>query len=127
MGDFQRSLREWLAAEITEVGGRVVPDQTPPGMPIPFIKYNRVTTEREYAHDGSTRLAAPTMQLSVYHSSKQEARDIARKIQNKLEGYRGLMGDVVVQGVFLDDETHDFDSDTEYYFIESDYIVQYYE
>lgn len=127
MARFEKSLRDWLAAEIEEVGGRVVPNREPAGIAVPYIRYVRVTTDREYAHDGYTGLASVLMQLSIFADNKDKTKAIARKIQERLQDYRGVMGDTYIHGAFLDDEESDYDDDTTYYSADCDYLIQYYE
>lgn len=67
------------------VDERVYPVVLPQGVSYPAITYQRVSTARIRAHEG-TSLVGPLFQVTCWHTSPVVARDVKRGVVEALEG-----------------------------------------
>lgn len=109
----ETDLRTFLLGDATlasAVGGtRIYPLAIPQGGTIPAIVYQRIVTDRGYAHDGQIPLAVPRVQLSVWANTPTAAWSLAELVIDRLTGYSGDMGSTEVGLVRVVNEFHDIE------------------
>ncbi len=107
-------------------GGRVEPFRAAQGAAFPRLTYQRVSTTRVRSNDGPCHLATARIQLDCWGEGPDgydDAKLLADKVRKarggaagrpvdpdrygQLDGFRGLMNGVAVQGAFLDDDLDD--------------------
>ena len=89
------------------VGDRIYYVQAPQETPQPYMVISKVDGPREHSHDGSSHLAHPRFQLSVFASTYSDAKNCVAALQTALDGYTGTMGGaggVYVGSSLFDDE-----------------------
>jgi len=90
----------------------------------PYIVITKISGVREHSHDGSSELAHPRFQITVFSTTYSSCKTIASAIQTALQGYTGTMGsEVTVQAVFYENETDLYESDTDLFSVITDYII----
>lgn len=129
LADIRVGLRTYLlsvTAISNAVGGnRIYPGILPQGEKQPSIVYNRITGQGDNTMDGPSGLSRPRFQIDAWAASADEAAELANLVKEHIDGYRGLMGDVVVQGVFFDSERDDYQADIKMFRVSRDYLIWY--
>ncbi len=105
------------------VGDRVYPKKLPENPVYPAIVYHRISTVREHSHDGSSSLAAARFQFDIYARSYVAARDAAEALRSILDGFRGVVAGVDINGAFNEDEDDGYDDDIQIYWFRQDYRI----
>jgi hypothetical protein len=106
------------------VGTRVYPVVLPQGLAQPAIRLTLISGQRVHASpQGGSMLSGPRIQLDAWAPSYASAYALAELIRKRINGYRGLMDAVPVQGVFFADERDGFDAESKLYFVSRDYFV----
>ena len=103
---------------------RLYPVIAPQNVTAPYIVVFKVDGPRDHSHEGSSHLANPRFQLSIYSTTYAEAKAIAAAVQAVLEGYTGTMGGaggVDVNGVFYENETDLYEEETKLFHVAVDY------
>lgn len=111
------------ATGLAYLGGRVYPKHLPENTPYPAIAYHRISTPREHSHDGPSGLAHPRFQFDLYARTYAGISELAEGVRASLDGYKGLLGGVDVQGVFLEDDDDGYDDDLEVFWRRLDFTV----
>jgi Protein of unknown function (DUF3168) len=92
------------------IGDRIFPAPAPQNAGMPFVTFQRVSTERVYSDDGRSGLAGPTIQIDCwadapeYAGSYGAAKEIAEAIRLELESFRGMWGPIRIQEVTITSE-----------------------
>lgn len=89
----------------------------------PYIVVTKISGVREHSHDGSSELAHPRFQISVFGTTYSSCKSVTAAVQAALQGYKGAMSDVTVGAVFYDNETDTYESDTGLFQIITDYTI----
>lgn len=104
-------LEEGIYAHLTDdagvaalVGTRIYPLQVPQDVTLPAVAYQRISGPRDHAHDGPTGLVRARVQFSALGSTYLEAKTVTEALRAALDGFKGTMGTVEVQTVFLENE-----------------------
>lgn len=111
------------------VSTRVYNLRIPQGATLPCITITRISTPRLHTHDtsGSAGTAYPRIQIDAWGVTHSSVKAITNAVRAALEGYKGTITSgadtVTVQGALTDDETIEFDSETELYRSRTDWIV----
>jgi len=126
MMDIMEALRAFLLADAGVaglVGERVFVTEAPQDAALPLVVLKRVSTPRVYAQTGPSGLAWPRVQITARAARQAEAVAVAKAVRTAVNGYRGSMGDVPVQAVFVDTERDGFLFDTDKFERVQDAIV----
>jgi hypothetical protein len=78
------------------IGTRLYPLLIPQTSALPAAAYQRVTSTRETAHDGSTNFVTATLQVSCQATSYASAKALAGAFISAFHGVRGTWGTVEV-------------------------------
>ncbi len=89
----------------------------------PYIVITKVSGVREHSHDGSSHLAHPHFQLSIFSDTYSSCKSVATVLQTALQGYSGAMSDATAQAVFYENETDTYESDTSLFQVILDYTI----
>lgn len=129
LADIRPALRTFLLADmdISDAvdGERIYPVVLPQGVTDPSIVYNRISAIGDHHMQGASGLTRTRMQVDAYATTHDAAASLADAIKEVLDGYRGLMGSVTVQGVFFDTEREDYQDDVKLYRVSRDYFIWY--
>lgn len=74
------------------IGARLYPLTRPQGVTLPAVRYQRISTVADAAHDGATGLAQCRFQFSIHASSYASAAAVAQALRRALHGQRGTVG-----------------------------------
>lgn len=99
------------------VADRIYPRRLPAEPTFPALVYQLINQPRDYAHDGPSKLARPTVQVSCWggggDSAVADAERLADRVRAALDGFSGrLGGGMIVGGLMLIDERDDQEPDT---------------
>lgn len=110
-------------------GGRVYPDEMPQGVTGDSIVYSEISATGDHHNQGPSGLARPRFQFSCWSKTKDGAYALSLLLQDRLDGYRGVMGAgpaaVNVQGVFLDNSRSVRDTTAQLFGRQQDYFIHY--
>ncbi len=82
---------------------RIYPLVIPQTAALPAMAYQCIDSPKEHAHDGPSHLARTRLQLSCVAASPSAARSLAAAIRQALDGYRGTVSGVRIDGILVDD------------------------
>jgi hypothetical protein len=91
----EQALMTYLLAQsgITDlVSTRIYFTRAPQDVDQPYIVFFKISGLRFHSHDGSSELANPQFQFSIFASNYGTGKNIAAAIQTALQGYSGTMG-----------------------------------
>lgn len=97
-----------LTADVTisaAVSARIYPDWAPAGAVLPMIVYNRQTTTRVQAAEGSIGMVLATIEISCWAKTYMAVLSLASAIRLCLDKYAGISGGVTISCVRLDGES----------------------
>lgn len=90
------------------VGSRVYPILAPASAAMPFITYRRAGIKRQQTLGGPMGVPQVTVEIDVYATTYEAARDVADRCRVVLDGYGGSLDNVEVKHVSLENEQDDF-------------------
>ena len=105
MPQLEEGLYAYLAADpaiSALVGTRIFPNVVPEGTILPNIRYQRITTSREYTHDPYSETHAwvrATVQIDAWFTSALGAMEVGEAVMLALSGYHGDMEGVAIGAV----------------------------
>lgn len=131
----ESALRAILVANTpvnTALGGRIYPTRTPDNATFPCASYQRVSTQREHTLESAGNFTTCYFQIDIWtprvsgaQGGADLAREIARKIQTALDGYRGIISSVDIQGILSENETHGYENDIEVYRVTQQWRIMF--
>lgn len=104
------ALRTYLltnAALTAVVGTRIYPITYPQDGTLPAVVYQQISSLPYFAHDGEMGSAEAHFHISAFSTNYGQAHDVADKVRTALRPIMdapGIMGDVPVAGVQLENE-----------------------
>lgn len=110
------------AAVTAVVSTRIYLIRTPDNATFPCISYQRLDTTREHTLNGASTFSISTFQVDIWApkissngltSGPDIAQDLARKVQNALDGYRGEINSVDIQGILSNNESQGWEQDVD--------------
>lgn len=122
---FEQALMTYLLAQsgITSLLGTgddgensIYFNRAPQDVNQPYIVISKISGLRVHSHDGSSELANPQFQLSIFANNYGTAKSIAAAIQTALQGYTGTMGGdggVAVGHAIYQNEYETYERETE--------------
>lgn len=90
------------------VGTRIYPVLAPASASLPFAVYRRSSIQRQQTLAGPLGLPTVNMELQVYSTTYEGAREAADAFRSVLDGYGGTLNNVEVQNASLEQESDDF-------------------
>jgi len=103
-----------VGTRIFPVGGR--PDKGPEAS-LPAITYQRISNRWLASHEGSLGGSAPLVQLSCWAKTWSEVRELARAVREALDGWVDYTTDPPVQGITIESELDEYDSEAKVYHV----------
>jgi len=94
----------------------------------PYLVINKISAQREHAHDGALGMVNARIQISCFAGSYAAAKSLAVAVQAVLECYQGTLGGVggvYVGSCFYDNEVDFWEEETKLHHIAADYLLQY--
>lgn len=86
------------------LGIEVFPLELPPSVTLPACTYQRISTVREYTHNGDALLERLRYQFDVYTETYQEAREYSDALRDTWSGYSGQVyesPDIFISAAFI--------------------------
>lgn len=90
------------------VGTRVYPVLAPATASLPFAVYRRSSIQRQQTLAGPLGLPTVNMEMQIYGTTYETARQVADVFRSVLDGFSGTLDNVVVQNSSLEQESDDF-------------------
>ena len=132
MKDFRPALVSILAVSsdvVSYVGSgtsaRIYPVQLPQGQKMPSIVYSRITELSDYHMQGDSGLATARVQVDSWGVRTDIAADLSNAAHDALSGFRGVVAEVEILGVFHVNSREDFDASAELFRVGRDYMLWY--
>lgn len=97
---------------------RIFPGKMPQDTNLPAIVYTKISGVREISHgdggqnSGNSHLAHPRFQFTCWGKEYLTAKQLAQKLLKVLHAFNGVMVDVPVQSVIVENELDDLDDET---------------
>lgn len=92
------------------VESRVFPVTIPQGTPHPAIAYTRISTGRDYSHDGYSGLADAVFQVTVWDPDVMKAKQVAEVVRAEMHSVsRTTVAGVYIGSVTCEDERDSYD------------------
>jgi hypothetical protein len=90
---------------VTLTGGRIYFNARPQGAALPTVAHR--VSARSFDHDlsGPTGLSTATWSVDCWSRTELEAAALASLVRGAFDGFSGVIGQVVVLGCFLEDES----------------------
>ena len=114
MSVIEEAIRDKLlndSAVLALVSTRIYASELPQKPTYPAIIYEHVDSERDFTMEGPSGFVTTTMELRVYASSYSGVKDLATKIRQVLNGASETVLGIKILGIFLQNESDDFDED----------------
>ena len=114
--------------EVTGLSNRVFPLTTKQGQEVPFVVYDRTSTERQKTLTGFTGLVEVSFQLDIHEKSYANLKTISSNVISKLKTFEGqTWGTYKIQSCTIDDETEDYfdDDDVKWFVSFIDFTITY--
>lgn len=92
------------AAVTALVSTRIFPNAAPASAVLPFVTYQRITTDHIEDLGGGHQLARALIQFSAWATGYRAARAITEAIRVAIQGYAGTNATVVIDGVNIIDD-----------------------
>ncbi len=92
-----------LITPLAAIDGRLYPLQLPQDPGYPAITYQGITATEEHSHDGPSGVVEVGIDISCWSPDYAEAKQLARRIQTALNGYRGRQASTDIQSMSLAD------------------------
>lgn len=90
---------------------RVYPKVLPAKPKTPCLSYTVVSSPVEYTTEGPCRTVRPLVQVDVWGRTDEEEGVAAALVTEALSGFRGIAGEALVQGVFLEGQESLYDGE----------------
>jgi DNA-binding NarL/FixJ family response regulator len=122
----EHALRSLLAEDTTIeglVGERIYYTQAVQEADTPYIVITKVSGLRVHSHQGTSSLANPRIQLSVFSATYLEAKQIAQAIQSVLQGYTGTSEEIEIQSCLYINEVDMYEQESKLYHVAVDYEI----
>jgi|688.fasta_scaffold489349_3 hypothetical protein len=110
---------------------RIYPVRTPDNAVFPCISYQRTSGQREHHLDGAGSLTFSRFIIEIWTPREHTtggaimAQDLARKIQARLDGYKGTVSAVDILGILSENEAQGYESDVEVYRITQTWLIMH--
>lgn len=107
----EEALFAWLSANeaVSDlVGDRIYHGKLKQNPTYPAIRYKDITAQQPMAHDGPGDFLSRRFQFDCFGQTPKQARTVAAALRRQLNGFRGLMDEVQVWGIFFLNENSDF-------------------
>ena len=105
------------------VGNRIYPMILPQNTALPAVSYQRISAIRERSHEGPSGLAHPRFQFSCWGDTYKQVKDVAEQIRFALDGYKGIMNEVHIDAIYIEDDRDVYDPKTKIYHIAIDAVI----
>lgn len=109
------------------ISTRVYLMRIPQNATLPCLTVTRVSTPRELTHDmsgASGTLAHPRFQFDAWATTYASAKAITDQLRAALNGHTGTTGTgITIRAALIDGEAPSFDTETELYRSQSEYII----
>ncbi len=86
------------------ISDRIYPAFVVQKSPVPYIRYQNISTRPTQTFDGLSKLRIKDFQVDSIASDLKEAKDIAEAVKNALIGFNGPKNDVRISNIFLESE-----------------------
>jgi len=91
------------------VSTRIHNEVIPQGISYPAVSFTTISVQRFPAMGANIPLAKSRVQVNCYGSTKLAALNVAAQVRGALSRWSGTAGGVVVQAVFDESQTNDYD------------------
>jgi len=109
---------------------RIFPMILPQNIEFPAVHFSRISADRTYSMDGKTGLVVARFQFESYSDKNpEEVKNLSEAIRRSLEVFRGQVGDMFINGIFLESDTNlnNFTEQTDLFRYTQDFIIHHQE
>jgi hypothetical protein len=90
------------------VGTRIYPLLAPKTAALPFITWRRSGISREHTLAGPMGVPNVSVEMQSFAATYEDVREVADRVRLVLDGYGGIVNNVEVKHVSLEQESDDF-------------------
>jgi len=95
------------------VGTRIYTNEIPQKPTYPVILYEQINSERDFTMQGPSGIVTTSIQIRAYDSNYSGVKDLTTKIRQVLNGLTETILGVNIFGIFLQNESDEYDEDLE--------------
>lgn len=126
--DIRIGLRTFLLSDgpvAAIVSTRIYPVKLPQGVTLTSLVLNEISGQGDHHNEGASGLVRTRMQIGAWSQTVDGAHALFLAVKEAIDGYRGPMGDVQVQAVFIDSWRDLDDNDANLRGKVADYFINY--
>ena len=114
---------------LPSVQNRVYRLKAPQTAVSPYVVIFRVGVSPRNTHGGPVNVQERLVQLSAFADALNpiDIGEITDQIRRNINGFRGMMGDLKIAGVFWENERYVYEEGAKFHHIAADYTFQYYD
>ena len=113
------------ASAVTTIAtGGIFPDIVPQLKVPPFVAYRTQSADYNETKDGVSDLDEFDVTVVSIAKTRTAAEGLAAAVRTALDGYEGTINSVVVDSIYITDESNRYNNDAEMVEIEQDYTIR---
>lgn len=109
----------------TLIDNRVYPLVVPDGCTYPAVAYQQISIVHTKNHSGPDDVLQVRMQLTIHAEGYDTARTVLKALRDRLDGYVGIVSDVDVKEIEVQNMYDGYDYDSGLAVIRMDLIIRY--
>lgn len=107
------------------VSNRVYPARMPVKVTLPCLVYTNITSDSIRSLAGQDGAREKLIQIDAWGATYNAAKSLADVVRKALDAYKGSMSSVNVQSVSIQGERDFYESESEYYRVSVDYLINF--
>jgi hypothetical protein len=108
VGDIEELLKRVLISDAdvsSIVNTKVYPSVIPQDIAVPALTYQKISGQWQIQISGPHNMSQERFQINCWAATYAEVMELADKVRSVLNGYDGMVGDIDVHEITLDNET----------------------
>jgi len=119
-------LEEAMVSHIKANGiSRIYPLILPQKATFPAVTYQKIAGSWEHSMGGDSGFASPDYQFTCYAKTYPEAKETATALRLIMQNLSAVINGIYIQAVLIENETDDYENDTELYSVLLEFRVFY--
>ncbi len=107
------------------IAARIYNQKLPNDATLPAITYNRISSPRSRTHSGDSNLSKPRIQYSCWGTTPISVMNLADAFEDEFKSFSGTAGSSTVYATIVENRLSLIDTESKYYHIPIDLMIQY--
>jgi hypothetical protein len=108
----ETAVRARIREKVPVLEDRIGPEPLPQAPVLPAVTYMRLSPGASHDLEGPDLLKGPRIRVNVWDRTYAGVKAVAEAVKGALDGFQGVAGGQVLQGVFLAAEQDLYEDDT---------------